>query len=89
MILKIIMFKGKGCPDCGRMASVYNELSEEFKNTVEFEDLDISENISVAVDYGVMSIPTLLVLSGGKELKRFSGVVSASDIRKFIKEKME
>jgi thioredoxin-like negative regulator of GroEL len=62
------------------LAPTIEQLSSEFAGRVKVAKLDIDENPQTASRFGVRSIPTLLVLKGGKEVDRLVGVQPKQEI---------
>jgi thioredoxin 1 len=52
-----------------------NEIKGQFSN-VKFEEYDIDEYSEVIEQYGVRSVPTVIIEKNGVELQRFSGLSS-------------
>lgn len=69
----VIDFSAVWCGPCKMVAPVMAELSEEMKDQAEFYNIDIDENPQVAQQFGVLSIPTILVLKDGVEAGRTVG----------------
>ena len=63
------------CMPCRILGPVIEELAEELQGKVAFGKLDVDDNISTAQDYGVMSIPTLLVFKNGELIDQMVGAV--------------
>ena len=68
------------CGPCHMLAPTIDQLSSELAGRVKVAKLNIDENPGVANRYGVRSIPTLLVLKGGKEVDRLIGVQPKQEI---------
>jgi len=49
------------------------ELARRFSGRVAVTKVNVDENNDLAFEYGVMSIPTVIVFNGGREFKRFVG----------------
>jgi thioredoxin 2 len=62
------------CGPCGMVAPVIEELAAEMAGRVRVAKLNVDENPATAARFGVQSIPTLLLLKGGRELDRIVGV---------------
>ena len=62
------------CGPCRIVAPVIEELAAEMAGRVRVAKLNIDENPATAARYRIQSIPTLLVLKGGRELDRIVGV---------------
>jgi thioredoxin 2 len=68
------------CGPCHMLAPTIDQLSSEFAGRIKVAKLNIDENPGTANRYGVRSIPTLLVLKGGKEVDRLVGVQPKQEI---------
>jgi thioredoxin 2 len=68
------------CAPCRMIAPVIEELAGEFAGRVRVGKLDVDANPVVASRFGIRSIPTLLVMSGGREVDRIVGVVPKEEI---------
>src|SRR5688572_23892597 len=62
------------CGPCRMIAPVLEELAMEMAGRVRVAKLNVDENPATAARFGVQSIPTLLVLRGGREVDRIIGV---------------
>ncbi|MBM7660615.1 thioredoxin 1 [Bacillus mesophilus] len=61
------------CGPCKMIAPVLEELDGEMGDKVKIVKLDIDENPETASQYGVMSIPTLLVIKNGEVVDKVIG----------------
>ena len=68
------------CGPCVMLAPVIEELAAEMAGRVRVAKLNVDENPATAARFGVQSIPTLLLLKGGRELDRIVGVQSKAAI---------
>ena len=68
------------CGPCRMIAPVLEELSREMAGRVRVAKLNVDENPGTAARFNVMSIPTLLVLKGGREMERIVGVQPKTEI---------
>jgi thioredoxin 2 len=68
------------CAPCRMLAPIVAELARELGGRVRVAKLNIDENPATAERFGVRSIPTLLVLSGGREVDRLVGVQPKQEI---------
>ena len=62
------------CGPCRMVAPVIEELAAEMAGRVRVAKLNVDENPATAARFHVQSIPTLLVLKGGREVERIVGV---------------
>ena len=79
---KLIKFSASWCQPCKALAA--NMKYVEFGD-VQYEDVDIDENMELAKKYGIRGVPTLVLLEDDVEVKRISGVLMADKIEEFIK----
>ena len=56
------------------MSPVIEELAKELEGKAKVGKINVDENSDIAVEYNVMSIPTLIVFKNGKEEKRLVGL---------------
>jgi len=68
------------CGPCRTIAPVIEELASELAGRVRVAKLNVDENPTTAARFGLRSIPTLLVLSGGREVDRLVGVQPKGEI---------
>ena len=68
------------CGPCRMVAPVIEELAGEMAGRVRVAKLNVDENPATAARFHVQSIPTLLVLKGGREMERIVGVQPKSAI---------
>jgi thioredoxin 2 len=68
------------CGPCRMVAPVVEELAAEMAGRVRVAKLNVDENPATATRFQVRSIPTLLVLKGGREMERIVGVQPKSEI---------
>ena len=66
----LVDFYADWCGPCNAMAPVIEELAKELEGKVKVGKINVDENPDIAVEYNVMSIPTLIVFKNGKEEKR-------------------
>ena len=62
------------CGPCRMITPMIEELATEMAGRLRFAKLNVDENPATAARYNVTSIPTILVLKGGREVDRIVGV---------------
>ena len=70
----LVDFYADWCGPCKMMAPVVEELASELVEKAKVGKINVDENSDIAVEYNVMSIPTLIIFKNGKEEKRLVGV---------------
>ena len=78
----LVDFYADWCGPCQMMGPVIEEISEELDGKAKVGKINVDENPDVAVEYNVMSIPTLIIFKDGKEIKRFVGVTDKEELLK-------
>jgi len=73
------------CGPCRMIAPVVNELARDYAGRMTVGKLNVDENPDTATRFGIVSIPTLLIMKGGKEVDRIIGAVP----KQFIEEKLQ
>ena len=73
--MEVLRFTASWCQPCKALAQQLEELGLDKDVTV----VDIDEQSELAIKHGVRSVPTLVALDNGKEMKRMVGV-KAKDI---------
>lgn len=69
----LVDFWAAWCPPCERLAPVLAEIAAEHGGRLTVVSVDVDANPGVTRRYGVMSMPTLVLLSGGVERARLVG----------------
>lgn len=80
----LIDFWAIWCGPCRMMSPVVDEIAETMGEKVKVCKVNIDENQELAEKYGVMTIPTFLVIKNGSEVGRTIGVQPKEDILKLI-----
>ena len=78
-------FFANWCGPCKMLSPVVEQLSEEIKD-IKFLKVDVDLANEIAVEYGVMSIPTLIMFKDGKEVAKQIGLMPKDALIDFINE---
>ena len=70
----LVDFYADWCGPCNTMAPVIEELATELDGKAKVGKINVDDNPDIAVEYNVMSIPTLIIFKNGKEEKRLVGL---------------
>ena len=82
--IALVDFFAEWCIPCLMMAPVIEELADKIKG-VKFAKVNVDENSGLANRFKVMSIPTLIIFKGGKEVERIIGSQTAESIEEKLK----
>lgn len=81
--ITLVDFYADWCGPCKMIAPFVEEASNEIKD-VKFNKLNIDEAQDIAMEYGVMSIPTLIVFKDGEPAEQNVGFVPKEGIIKMV-----
>ncbi|HCM58999.1 MAG TPA: thioredoxin [Bacteroidales bacterium] len=72
----LVDFWADWCMPCKMMAPILNEVAEATDGTATIYKLNVDEQQQVAAQFGIRSIPTMILFKDGKEMERIIGVKS-------------
>ncbi|MFH0913303.1 MAG: thioredoxin [Candidatus Omnitrophota bacterium] len=76
------------CGPCKIIASLIEELAEEYDSKIKIGKINIDENPKTPTYYQVMSIPTLMFFKQGRVVDQVVGVLSKAELKKKIVESL-
>lgn len=80
----IVDFYAEWCGPCKMMAPILNEIAGETGQII--VKVNIDEEPELTKEYGVMSVPTMIAMNHGSEVKRFTGFTPKPFLLNCIKE---
>jgi thioredoxin 1 len=69
----LVDFWAAWCGPCKMIAPIVEELATEYEGKLKIGKVDVDNNQKIAMQYGIRSIPTLLVFKGGKVVEQIVG----------------
>jgi len=69
----LVDFTAIWCGPCKRLEPVVIQLSQDWEGKVKIVKLDVDDNSNLAMQYGVMGVPTLILFVNGNPVQRLSG----------------
>jgi thioredoxin 1 len=80
----LVDFWAEWCGPCGMIGPVIEGLAVEYNGQVKFVKVAVDDNPDLCAQYGIRSIPTMLLFQNGKLVEQIVGAVS----RTFLTEKL-
>ena len=77
---KIIRFTASWCQTCKALAMILNNVDSPYP----IEVVDIDAQSDVAIEFGIRSVPTLVMIEDGTVLKKMVGVKSEELVKEWI-----
>ncbi len=82
----LVDFFATWCGPCKMLSPVIEEIADECDGSFAVYKVDIDEAQDVAMDYGIMSVPTLIVFKNGVEAERMIGVQPKATVLDTVKQ---
>lgn len=82
----LVDFWATWCGPCRMQAPVIDALDEELGDKVTFAKVDVDENPNTARQFGVMSIPTLIVKKDGEVVNKVIGYHSKEQLEELLEQ---
>ncbi len=79
----LVDFWAEWCGPCKMLSPAVDSVSEQVVD-VDFYKVNVDEESELAREYGIMSIPTLIVFKGGEIVEQSVGVISEDDIKELV-----
>jgi len=76
----LVDFWAPWCGPCRMVAPIVDEISKDFEGRIKVFKLNTDENPNVASQYGIRSIPTLMIFKGGEKVDTVVGAVPKSTL---------
>ena len=81
----LVDFFATWCGPCKMLGPVLEQVADEVKDKVNIVKLDIDGSMDLAKQFGVMSVPTMVIFKDGKEVDRIVGLRQKAQIVEALK----
>lgn len=76
----VLDFYQASCPPCRALEPRLERIARQYRDRLPVYRVDIDRDMPVAERFGIKSIPTILVVRGGREVARLDGLISDRDL---------
>lgn len=83
----LVDFFATWCGPCQTLGPILKDVKDTLGDQISIIKIDVDKNQSVASQFNVRGVPTMILFKNGNQLWRQSGVLSKDDIVKIIREK--
>ena len=87
--LVLMDFYADWCGPCRIQGPIIEALAEDFKDKAEFKKVNVDKEGDLAIEKGIIVVPTLILEKDGVELNKWAGVTSKEELSKAINEALK
>jgi thioredoxin 2 len=80
----VVDFWAEWCGPCKMMAPEFARAAHDMEPRARFAKVDTEVEQGIAAQFGIRSIPTLVIFKGGREIARQSGAMPASQLKSWV-----
>ena len=85
----LVDFWADWCMPCKMIAPIVEELADEYEGRINFGKMDIDNNPQIPAEFGIRSIPTLLIFKDGIAVDQIVGAVPKGTLQKRLNAVLE
>jgi len=82
----LVDFWAEWCGPCKAIAPTIGEIASEYNETIKVGKVNVDDNQQIAMEYGIRSIPSLLIFKDGTIVNQIVGSVQKDSITKLLDE---
>lgn len=84
-MLRVIKFSASWCHPCKTYEPIFDKVQDKMKSeNLEFIKCDVDQEDTMVERYGIRNVPTTVIESEGKIVKRVSGVIKEEELESLI-----
>ena len=80
----LVDFYAIWCGPCKMQAPILNEIADELTGKIKVCKVNVDESEKIAIRYGIMSIPTLLVFNNGQVVEKKVGLTPKAELSAMV-----
>ena len=84
-VLTVVDFWAQWCGPCRKLMPLLEQIQNEFKQEIKVVKIDADKNINTAREYGISSLPSVLIFKDGEIKELMAGMMQKSAIVSNIK----
>ncbi len=84
----LVDFWAPWCGPCRAIAPMVEEISESYAGKIKVGKMNVDENQSTTMKFGIRSIPTLIMFKGGEAVDQIIGAVPKSEIEQVVEKSL-
>ena len=82
----MIDFYAEWCGPCRMMSPVVKKFAEEYKGKVKIGKVNVDEQTSLAMKFGIQSIPSFVFIKNGKVIDKVTGAMPGAVLNGYLEE---
>lgn len=79
----LVDFYATWCPPCKALTPIVEEIEKENAD-IKFLKINVDDEQELAIEYGIMSVPTLVFIKNGEPVDKSVGLISKKELQAFL-----